>query len=141
MSGKNNISKNSITENTLGVWIISTNNQIIRNDVLNNTKGVLVDMGKNKIYYNNFVNNTVQAEIGDNLSEVNVWDQGTTGNYWSNYNRTGPYIIGKNDQDNYPLTQPTVISEFSSFALLWGFTIIIIFIVIFKTMCHSRLDT
>ena len=42
----------------------------------------------------------------------NTWDNGFEGNYWSNYNGTDsnndqvgdtPFIIGANNQDNYPL--------------------------------------
>jgi parallel beta-helix repeat protein len=129
MSGSHIISENYITANGLGVWIDSGSNHIIRNDIINNGKGVLVDVGVNTIYHNNFVNNTVQAEISETSSAVNVWDDDypSGGNYWSDYNGTDnngdgigdtPYVIEENNKDNYPLVNPTIIPEFSSWILL-----------------------
>ena len=52
---------------------------------------------------------------------VNFWDNGTGGNYWSNYtgvdsngDRIGDtsHIINKNNQDNYPRMNPNIIPEF-----------------------------
>jgi hypothetical protein len=43
---------------------------------------------------------------------VNKWDNGSIGNYWSNYNGTdanndgigeSPYMMDVNNKDNYPL--------------------------------------
>lgn len=75
-------------------------------------------VSNNSICRNSFVGNTRQAyDIywDDKLfipRSVNSWDNGTTGNYWSDY--TGkdadgdgigdtPYIIDENNRDNYPL--------------------------------------
>jgi hypothetical protein len=84
----------------------------------------------NTIYHNNFVNNTVQAEVGEASSVVNIWDDGypSGGNYWNNYNGTDndgdgigdtPYILNENNQDNYPLVNPTIIPE--NYLTLFGF--------------------
>jgi hypothetical protein len=89
----------------------------------------------NIIYHNNFVDNQEAVhDITESPSPwfeaepaVNVWDSGTTGNYWSNYtgvdnNGDGvgdtPYIINRNNKDNYPLMEPTVIPEFPSWTPL-----------------------
>jgi hypothetical protein len=96
---------------------------------------------KNLIYCNNFVNNTMSflneaVFIGDTgvllvPAIVNIWDNGTKGNYWSDYNgidanRDGigdtPYFIddnynleGANDTDHYPLTTPMDITLFTAY--------------------------
>jgi hypothetical protein len=89
------------------------------------------------------VNNTNEV-VTDGLA--NVWDNGSSGNYWSDYvtkypNATQvdssgiwntPYVIDTNNTDHYPLTGPlVVIPEFPSiqttmfFILLTLLTIII----------------
>jgi parallel beta-helix repeat protein len=123
----------------------SSNNQIIANNITNNQYGILFSgyrfLGtynpspNNIIYHNNFVDNQEAVhDIAESSSPwfeadpaVNVWDNGTTGNYWSNYtgvdsNGDGvgdtPYIINRNNQDNYPLIEPTIIPEFPSWIIL-----------------------
>jgi parallel beta-helix repeat protein len=118
-------------------------NTVTGNHIENNSIGVACWAGNpipaglvNLIYYNNFINNTLQflneAIFKANSSEllypalVNVWDNGTVGNYWSDYNGTDadddgvgdtPYLIddhypleGANDTDNYPLMNPIEIA-------------------------------
>ena len=47
----------------------------------------------------------------------NAWDNGSQGNYWSNYTGTDnngdgigdtPYLVYENNQDNYPLMNPII---------------------------------
>jgi parallel beta-helix repeat protein len=118
-------------------------NTVTGNHIENNSIGVACWAGNpipaglvNLIYYNNFINNTLQflneAIFKANSSEllypalVNVWDNGTVGNYWSDYNGTDadddgigntPYLVddhypleGANDTDNYPLMNPIEIA-------------------------------
>jgi len=68
--------------------------------------------GTNTFYHNNF--NATWLQTGSNFT-VSKWNNGQTGNYWSNYNGSDqnkdgvgdtPYIIDQNNQDNYPLTNP-----------------------------------
>jgi len=80
----------------------------------NNVYGILVSSfsNNNQIYYNNFINNALQAY--DECS--NLWDNGTEGNYWSDYTGsdanndwlgdTAYSVSGGNNYDNYPLMYP-----------------------------------
>jgi hypothetical protein len=76
------------------------------------------------IYYNNFMNNYTQVDVSGATA---FWDNGSEGNYWSDYNGTDnnqdeigdtPYIIDENNTDHYPLMAQYVIPEFSSFLIL-----------------------
>jgi hypothetical protein len=71
----------------------------------------------NLIYYNNIevnyylsggVNATPYPIIGIGAS-FNRWDNGTVGNYWSDYKGQGVYELDKNNIDQYPLTQRVAI--------------------------------
>jgi len=105
------------------------------NTIANNSQyGIyLIQTDNCTIYHNNFSNNN-QSVFSDpgkfDLILPNFWDNGTAGNYWSNYNGTDndgdgigdtPYVIDENNQDNYPLMAPVdiaVISEFPSWTIL-----------------------
>jgi hypothetical protein len=114
----------------------SSNNTIVGNHIADNKVGVytlnIYSQGGahgNIIYYNNFTNNIKDVEndvIITTAVSVNSWDNGTIGNYWSDYeerypNATEidgsgiwdtPYVIDEYNQDNYPLMNPVVIPEF-----------------------------
>ena len=110
----NSICGNNIIANDFhGIWLSdSSNNNIFGNDITNNADGLfLQSSSNNSIYHNNFVNNTKQVYIHTS-GYANFWDNGTEGNYWSDYtgiDRNGdgigntPYVIDENNQDNYPL--------------------------------------
>ena len=117
-SSNNTISKNLISGNDWGIYMKSTTN--------------------NTFYGNNFLNNTEQIEMDDSISflgtfniepcdsrfaSVNFWDNGTEGNYWSNYTGTDsngdgigdtPHVLDKNNQDSYPHVSPYETSEDSN---------------------------
>lgn len=108
-----------------GIYLESSNdNVIVNNAIKGNYEGVLcANPGQlpegpppsppsqnNTIYHNNFVQNTVQAD--SNANGINNWDDGISGNYWSDYNGTdlncdgigdAPYIVNGNNTDRYPL--------------------------------------
>jgi hypothetical protein len=77
---------------------------------------------------------------------INSWDNGTVGNFWDDYHGTDnnddgigdtPYIIDENNQDNYPLIEPTVIPEFPSWTpLLITLISFLIVAVIYKQKLH-----
>jgi parallel beta-helix repeat protein len=147
-SSNNVLSGNNITANTgYGIYLSSSSNCTLSgNNVTDNDYGIwLASSSNNFIFHNDFVNNTNQVYT-DGLA--NVWDNGSSGNYWSDYvtkypNATQvdssgvwntPYIIDTNNTDHYPLTGPyatVVIPEFPSiqatmfFILLTLLTVII----------------
>jgi parallel beta-helix repeat protein len=110
----NSMSGNSVTNNSMGLWFFgSYSNYLLGNNITNNQVSIdfQMDSSSNRIYYNNFVNNEVHFDD----TSVNFWDNGTVGNYWSDYrgidwNRDGvgdtPYIIDENNRDNYPMMEP-----------------------------------
>ena len=126
----NNVFGNNVTNHTselTGQGILldfgaSTNN-VVGNIIEDNKVGILLgDSSDNTIAHNNFISNTKQA-ISDS---INIWDNGSEGNYWSDYTGTDsnsddvgdtPYVIDENNQDNYPLMAQvdiSVIPEISS---------------------------
>jgi hypothetical protein len=101
---------------------LSNSNEFYRNNI---TCVILEDCNSNIFFENNFENMTgagkVYPPIGPNAifggSENNLWDNGSVGNYWSDYSikypnaseigNTGigdtPYTINAENVDNYPL--------------------------------------
>ena len=152
----NTISGNLFANNNRGLHLIDSHyNRIVGNTIMNNEQGIhIFSSWNNSFYGNSFINNTKQYydSIWDqpwypDLLSVNMWDNGTTGNYWSDYNGTDnngdgigdtPYIIGENNQDNYPLMNEFIIPEFPSWTplLIMLFTVIVI-MVIYKQKIHK----
>ncbi len=95
-----------------GILIFSSiDNSINNNNIQNNKFGMYLDSARtNRIYSNNFIDNKDQAY--DN-SGLNSWDDGKSGNYWSNFKDSGAYTIsgGVNARDNYPLSNAVVIKS------------------------------
>jgi len=110
----NTFSKNNINENDCGVSMSSTsNNTFSGNNFVNNTEQI-------KINDSTFFLEAKDIEPSSRFASANSWDNGSEGNYWSNYNGTDsdvdgvgdtPYVIDRNNQDNYPRMNPYEISE------------------------------
>jgi len=104
-SKNNTVSNNTISSNKFGISLYAgSGNTIIGNTILN-SEYVSVELylsGGNTFYHNNLISNTDQVYP----SGTNAWDNGVEGNYWSDYNGTGPYVIDENNQDRYPLINP-----------------------------------
>ena len=122
-STRMHVSKGVFADSGEGMQVSGSNHQIFRNTFRNNGLAI-EDFGSNITYYqNNFINNTKTIKVQNR--KINNWDNGTTGNYWSDYtdrypNATEldgsgiwdtPYIIDENNQDNYPLMNPTAFPE------------------------------
>ena len=153
LSSNNDLNRNSIFSEVLSISrgvqsdsgigmfleVNSTYNQVHQNNVKNNGEAMRVwdYSSNNTIYENNFINNT-NGKIANQISIItrgisdpqsipipNSWDNGTVGNYWSDYqtkypNATEignsgmgntPYLIDANNSDNHPLMKPVAIPE------------------------------
>jgi parallel beta-helix repeat protein len=152
----NTVSGNIITGNSEnGLWLTgqAENNAIFENNITDNKKGIMMfqESSNNSIYLNNF-NNTINVydqgvDSGNSLPSVNIWDNGTEGNYWSSYNGTDsnedgigdtPYIIDENNQDNYPLIEPVEIPEFPSWIILPLFLMATLSVIFFNKRLFER---
>jgi parallel beta-helix repeat protein len=150
-SNNNNVNGNSVTSNRVGILFdSSSNNRLSGNNITNNYDGMylysssnnslsgnniaasgfegiyLGSSSNNAIYHNNFINNNSSQVYSSN--STNIWDDGSVGNYWSDYptkypNATQvdssgvwntPYVIDTNNTDYHPLTVQYVIPEFPS---------------------------
>jgi len=118
----NTVYANTISNNSVGIGVGSSNNTIYANTISNNAwAGIeLADSplaaDNNTIYHNNFINNYNQVYS----DETNFWDNGEgEGNYWSDYagldDGTGGRVAGDGVGDTnlphqgvdyYPLTTP-----------------------------------
>jgi hypothetical protein len=83
----------------------------------------------NILYHNSFINNTRQVydcECTDphTIQHLNIWDNGSEGNYWSNYNGTDAdedgigdtlYPVSSDDVDTHPLMSPLTVNKNDGF--------------------------
>jgi len=112
----NIINANNITDNKERGIIIEegSNNIITKNTIADNDIGFYpFGVKNNTVILNNFINNGVNAE--GSISST-IWDDGTLGNYWSDYKGFDRYGDGIGDQpktiesdanhDNCPLMVP-----------------------------------
>ena len=152
-SSYNTISENTISNNNeYGIYLNhSYNNTISENTVSNNNEyGIYLPFfsSYNTIFLNYFTNNGQNAfDKGTN----NMWDNGSIGNYWDDYegvdaNNDGigdtPYLIPglAGSQDNFPIwnIQPSI--PFGNYFIM--FTIIAILSLTIleqqKKKCHLR---
>jgi parallel beta-helix repeat protein len=124
---------NNVTANNLfGINVFrSDSNTLSGNTVANSGEGIILTFSSyNTIYHNYFINNTSQVI---STYTDNIWDDGSKGNYWSDYltkypNATQvdssgvwntPYVIGDvNNTDHYPLMTQYLVPEFPSFLIL-----------------------
>ncbi|MCW4021835.1 MAG: right-handed parallel beta-helix repeat-containing protein [archaeon] len=172
-----NIIRNDIIENqetgmaSAGTGIVVSGGLdvfIIANNIENNIRGVYLSYTNCTVYHNAFVDNAEQFYgLYSQVDPVNQrsisWDNGTQGNYWSNYkgkdeNNDGigdtPHIIqktttqnepttnvpithGVDAQDNFPLMEPSTIPEFPSWTVLLVFMVTATFVAIFKKRGYS----
>ena len=92
----------------------SDGNMIVTNMLANSSCGAVLESNStnNVLFHNNFMDNAVQVW---DYCTGNQWDNGSEGNYWSDYagsddNGDGigdmPYVISPDEMDRYPLMAP-----------------------------------
>jgi parallel beta-helix repeat protein len=114
----------------------STGNTFYENRLENNTQGPeIADSNNNLLYGNYFLDNSTKVSTSNS---VNFWDNGSYGNFWSDYltkypsakeiDHTGigdtPYGIDPNNVDHYPLMNQPAVPEFLPYMILPLFMII-----------------
>jgi hypothetical protein len=123
----NNITGNTITGGSDGILFEEPArlNNVVGNTIKDNFEGIGLDKQPNTFYLNNFINNTYDVNLHlfsdpASLYNMNVFDNGSVGNYWSNYLTKYPnateidhtgigdtyYMIIGNITDRYPLMVP-----------------------------------
>jgi parallel beta-helix repeat protein len=141
-----------------GIWLgPSSSKNTFHDNIIAEYRGFGVEIAgyphaaeNNTFYRNTFENNKINAGFYSDRTPIgtgNLWDNGEEGNYWSDYHGIDndgdgigdtPYIIGKNNRDNYPLTEPIEIPEFPSWIVLPLFLGATLFVIIIKKkMLHS----
>jgi len=151
-SNENNIFRNNITDSIGGIEFHgnSSNNNIYENRIVNNADGIIIFQSYNNSFHDNLIaynsnygiffegsskNIFFRNDIVENAHQTgawfaggNIWDNGSVGNYWSDYNGTDnngdgiggqPYYVptfsistGEGyDVDNYPLMEPVIIPK------------------------------
>ncbi len=126
-SSNNSIYRNKIITNSTGIALGSSQGNVFYENHLESQKGVDIDYFytdntlslNNTFYRNNFLNLSQAIHIKSQAC-ANNWDNGSVGNYWSDYltkypqakeigNTTigdTPYNLNVNNTDNYPLINP-----------------------------------
>ncbi|HPE62623.1 MAG TPA: NosD domain-containing protein [Methanothrix sp.] len=115
-SSNNTIRANNASYNEYGIGTERScnNNTLFMNSFCHNTFGIgLLDSNNNSIYRNSLVDNEVVSAIDNG---TNTWDNGSAGNYYSDFNCTDSdgdgicdsvcRIFGGESVDRYPLASP-----------------------------------
>jgi len=115
-SSGNTIAENKILNNNWdGIYLGRSSGITITGNTISNNKwaGInLQDSSGNRVFLNNFIGNGIQVY---SMDSVNSWDDGSRGNFWSDYkgsdvNNDGigdtPYTIDEKNVDRYPLIHP-----------------------------------
>ena len=123
----NTIIHNTVKGSNVGIFLAACPNKIVSNHVEDNTQGVFLGpipvdhpIVYNRFYLNSFVNNTwnvydCECTEPQWKQHLNIWNNGTCGNYWEDYNGTdidgngigdSAYQVTADDVDIFPLMSP-----------------------------------
>jgi parallel beta-helix repeat protein len=123
----NTVEGNTIMGGNVGIFLAGSPNTVVGNHIEDNIEGIFMgplpdthETAYNVLYHNSFVNNTRQVydcECTDphTIHHLNIWDNGTSGNYWSDYTGADadndgigdtPYAVTSDDVDVRPLMSP-----------------------------------
>jgi nitrous oxidase accessory protein NosD len=112
--------------------------------VVDSEYGIVVGLSSNNEIYSNYFINVAQLAMDTEISEgkpsTNSWDNGSKGNYWSDYAGTDsngdgigdtPHVLYENNQDNFPLMNyPPISTNPQTDSSLPTEVIIIIFVAV-----------
>jgi parallel beta-helix repeat protein len=112
--------RNVISGNEEGIHIESAQEFFIGNLIKDNTIGIAIHYSNSSTFYHNILINNTEHAQKDVYTNVNIWDNGHEGNYWSNY--TGldsdqdgigdtPHELYELNEDRYPLIAPISIFD------------------------------
>jgi parallel beta-helix repeat protein len=112
-SSNNTLSGNTVSSNNYGgiYLFISSNNTVTGNNASTNESGIyLYSSSDNVLFHNNLIDNANNVEVYP--GDIDAWDDGVEGNYWSDYTGVDldhdgigdtEHVIDANNTDNYPL--------------------------------------
>ncbi|MCW4005526.1 MAG: right-handed parallel beta-helix repeat-containing protein [Candidatus Bathyarchaeota archaeon] len=109
---------NNITSHSeSGIYLGASDCIIAANAIADNMLGVhftsyFAAPNNNTFYHNNFENNTYHVDV-TSTHNVQVWDNGAEGNYWSGYDGTGNggYTVYEGNIDYHPLSKPFSLNQ------------------------------
>jgi hypothetical protein len=118
----NNIFANNTSVLNLQNWLLiyngkvipqSSGNLVYNNNFINNKKNVNVEHQApySEEAYRQLENRYKNSSLPINGTVIVSWDNGQVGNYWSDYDGNGSYVIDENNVDHYPLIQQVDISS------------------------------
>jgi len=156
-SSNNSVYENWIVDNADGMNFHNSYNNSIYDNVIafNRNSGIFLQFSaQNKFFRNDIVENEEQVIC---MYGTNIWDNGSVGNYWSDYNGTDKDGDGIGDEphhiptfqiptgvdygvDNYPLVEPIIIPEFPSWIILPLIMIVALVVVVLKKTMLRGLD-
>ena len=143
-SSNNVISRNVLYGGNPMFLLGSSDNVISNNFVVDSEYGIVVGVSSNNEIYSNYFINVAQLAMDTKISEgmpsTNSWDNGSKGNYWSDYAGTDsngdgigdtPHVLYENNQDNFPLMNyPPISTNPQTDSSLPTEVIIIIFVAV-----------
>ena len=143
-SSNNVISRNVLYGGNPMFLLGSSDNVISNNFVVDSEYGIVVGLSSNNEIYSNYFINVAQlamdTEISEGTPSTNSWDNGSKGNYWSDYAGTDsngdgigdmPHVLYENNQDNFPLMNyPPISTNPQTDSSLPTEVIIIIFVAV-----------
>ena len=120
----NKVSSNNLTGNGVGIGMMSSfRNTFTGNNITESALTISLSASEDSTFYNNnFITDKTQVHDAawdrpTASSAINHWDNGTIGNFRSNYTGTDangdgigdtPYVIDNRNKDRYPLISPFI---------------------------------
>lgn len=121
---------NVISDNSeSGIYFVGSNNTVTANVISDSEWGIyfppyFAAPNGNRLFHNNFVDLNQNVYV-NSVYNINYWDDGEEGNYWSNYasqypdakevdnseTANTPYVICTKNADNHPITKPYDINK------------------------------